>query len=211
MALELEPGMSIPAILRKLQESVVDLESGESTSSVFLGKITDPSEPYITLGQELETIIGDYLIPANTLSGLGFPSWSATVDFSTDEWGGMLAVFKVYVTEDQGNIDGLVPLYQETFEPAMYVQRGRDLWFGYGTSGFPADPNGIEYIGDKIRVLYFDNVADRYYVSEFENFDVTKDLYLTVTLEFIEDPQNPASSNLTVNVKTLQILILPFK
>jgi hypothetical protein len=180
---------------------------GGSNSTFFLGKITDPNDPYITLGQENETIVGDYLIPANTLSGIGIPSWSATVDFSTDQWEGMYAIFKVYVTEEQGTIAGLNSLYQETFDPAMYVQREHGLYVGYGTSGFPAEFNGIEYIGDKIRVLYYDDVAYRYYVDEFDNFDVTKDLYLTVTLEFTES-ENPG---LTVNVKTLQILVLPFK
>jgi hypothetical protein len=187
---------------------VVPIGGSTPGSQFFLGKITDPSEPSIAIGQELETIIGDYLIPANTLSGLGFPIWSVIVDFSTDEWENMNAIFKVYITEEQGNIEGLEPLYQETFTPAMYVQREQGLYVGYGASGFPGDISGVEYIGDKIRVLYLDKVADRYYVDEFDNFDVTKDLYLTVTLEFTEDTANP---DLTVDVKTLQILILPFK
>jgi hypothetical protein len=181
---------------------------GGSYSTFFLGKITSPSEQPITLGQNTETIVGDYLIPANRLNGIGFPNWSATLDFSTDQWEDMLAMFKVYITEEQGNIEGLTPLYQETFDPAMYAQREQALCTGYGASGFPTELNGIEYIGDKIRVLYFDNNSYRYYVTEFDNFDVTKDLYLTVTLEFTDDPANP---DLTVGVKTLQIAIFPFK
>jgi hypothetical protein len=188
---------------------VVTIGGGSSSGSNFLlGKIADPIEGAITIGQEVETIVGDYLIPANTLNGVGYPSWSVILDFSTDEWGNMNAIFKVYVTEEQGNIEGLDPLYQETFTPAMYVQRDHGLYVGYGASGFPDKFNGIEYIGNMIRVLYYDNVAYRYYVTEFENFDVSKDLYLTVTLEFTDDPANP---DLTVDVKTLQILVIPFK
>lgn len=182
--------------------------SSASGSNFFLGKIADPIEPSITIGQLNETIVGDYLIPANSLSGIGFPTWTTILDFSTDVWEDMNAIIKVYITEEQGNIDGLTPLYQETLEPAIYAQREQGLYEGYGTSGFPADINSIEYNGDTIRVIYYDNVAYRYYVSDFENFDVSKDLYLTVTVEFTEDALNPT---LTVDVKTLQILILPFK
>jgi hypothetical protein len=202
------PGMPVERILREFQEAIQTLENGGVSSQFFLGKITDPSASSIAIGQELETIIGDYLIPANTLSGLGFPSWSVVVDFSTDVWEGMNAIIKVYITEEQGNIEGLTPLYQETLEAAMYAQRSQGLYTGYGAIPFPADVSGIEYNGDTIRVIYYDNVAYRYYVSDFENFDVSKDLYLTVTVEFTEDALNP---NLTVGVKTLQILILPFK
>jgi hypothetical protein len=189
--------------------SVVTIGGGSSSgSNFFLGKIADPIGPSITIGQLNETIVGDYLITANSLSGIGFPSWSVVLDFSTDQWGDMNGIIKIYITEEQGNIDGLTPLYQETLEAAMYAQRSQGLYTGYGAIPFPADVSGIEYNGDTIRVIYYDNVAYRYYVSDFENFDVSKDLYLTVTVEFTEDALNP---NLTVGVKTLQILILPFK
>ena len=189
--------------------SVVTIGGGSASGSNFiLGKIFNPSDLPITIGQEIETIVGDYLIPANSLKGIGFPTWSTVLDFSTDVWEDMNAIIKVYITEEQGNIAGLMPLYQETLESAMYAQREQGLYKGYGTSGFPADVYGVEYNGDMIRVIYYDDVAYRYYVSDFENFDVSKDLYLTVTVEFTEDALNPT---LTVDVKTLQISILPFK
>lgn len=172
--------------------------TGDGGSSNFaLGKI-NVNPLYVTVNST-ESLIESILIPKNKLTGINFPNFQFVLDTDTNSYVDL--IIKVYVSETL-SFDGLVPLYQETWKNDYAPNGNGQLLQAYFASGFPSNVNSLEFDTNTVKVLYYDNVSYRYYSEVFENFDVSKDLYILVTAEKLGSP---------IKVGSLSLSLFPFK
>lgn len=174
-----------------------EITGNGGSSDFIIGKI-NVNPPYVTI-DSTEQIIETFLLTKNTLTGFKFPGFDFTLDSDTSTYNDL--IIKLYVNEIN-SIDGLTPLYQETFNNEYSPNGGGQLLQAYYSSGFPSNVNSLEFNTNTVKVLYYDNVAYRYYSESFENFDVSKDQYIIVTAEKIGS---------TLNVRPLSLTVIPFK
>ena len=171
--------------------------TGGDSFNVALGKI-NLNPLYVTVNST-ESLIESILIPKNTLTGISFPSFQFALDTDTNTYVDL--IIKVYVSESL-SFDGLIPLYQETWKDNYAPNGYGELLQAYFASGFPSNFNSLEFDANTVKVLYYDDVAYRYYSEVFENFDVSKDLYILVTAEKLGS---------SINVRPLSLSLFPFK
>ena len=174
----------------------IEITGGDSFNFT-LGKI-NLNPLYVTVNST-ESLIESILIPKNRLTGINFPNFQFALDTDTNTYVDL--IIKVYVSETL-SFDGLVPLYQETWEDNYAPNGYGELLQAYFASGFPSNVNSLEFDANTVKVLYYDNVSYRYYSEVFENFDVSKDLYILVTAEKL---------GLSINVRPLSLSLFPFK
>jgi len=151
-------------------------------SPLFIANINTGST-YTTISST-ETIVGTLFVPANSIKGVAYPY--ITVDLKAISAYSDNIIIKIYVG-DTPSIDGLIPIRQETIDKQS-ISIGTSFIEGYGASGFPGSLKYVEYVKDKMIIQSYDPNSETDQVGVFDNFDVSKNLYVTITAEKIGNP-----------------------
>lgn len=165
-------------------------------SSLFFGEIITGAT-YTTV-TSTETIVGSTLMPANTIKGISYPPY---LEVAVNVDAGMYEdlILKFYVSETP-SIDGITPLEQRTFNDEPGINFGVQLFEAYNNSAYPGGFNFMEFKKNKL-IVQSTNLTGGFKVDIFDNFDVSKDLYLTVTAEKLGSP---------VGVSIISFIMAPF-
>jgi hypothetical protein len=152
-------------------------------SSLFFGEIITGAT-YTNISST-ETIVKSILLPANTIKGIAFPYFSIILDVDTTTFSDL--IIKLYVNETP-SIDGISPIIQTTTNNLSFIDLNGQLIQAYYASGFPSSVSLLDFQKNKLIVQSQDSLTYKYNVDIFDNFDVSKDLYLIVTAEKIGSP-----------------------
>jgi hypothetical protein len=188
----------MPLKVNSLFTNSIVLNGAELTNTIpsLIGKI-NYDNPYIIVSSA-ETILDTFVIPANTFGGISYlPQYSINLDCENGTYDDL--IIRMYVTDTE-TINPFFAFHQETFSntnsPVIYG----DFVSAANTSPSISNVSVLDFVADKIYVLSDDgNLNIKFSVNVYENFDVSKDLYITVTAEKL---------GTTLGVKSLAVKII---